>query len=142
MASRMAERLSDLGDRARERKMETRIDKVDRENDRLKHEVRMLRDDLQEERGALERALDALKRDEHVTVTTKAPKRRGRILKAIAIGGGAYLLGARAGRERYDQVMGKVRDLSASMQDRAGTGGGTPWEQRPAEAFVNQEGPA
>ena len=45
MASRMAERMGDLGDRARERMTEARLDKMDRENDRLKHEVRLLRED-------------------------------------------------------------------------------------------------
>ena len=127
MTNRMTERVSDLGDRARERRTEARLDKFDRENDRLKQEVRMLRDDLQEERGSLERALDALKRDEHVTVHTKAPKRRGRVLRAIVIGGGAYLLGARAGRERYDQIVEKVRGLSASARERA-TGESGSWE--------------
>jgi hypothetical protein len=127
MTKRMTERVSDLGDRARERRTEARLDKFDRENDRLKQEVRMLRDDLQEERGSLERALDALKRDEHVTVHTKTPKRRGRVLRAIVIGGGAYVLGARAGRERYDQIVEKVRGLSASARERA-TGENRSWE--------------
>ena len=127
MTNRMTERVSDLGDRARERITESRLDKFDRENDRLKHEVRMLREDLHEERGSLERALDALKRDEHVTVHTKAPKRRGRLLRVIVIGGGAYLLGARAGRERYEQIMEKVRSMSSAARDRA-TGENRSWE--------------
>ncbi|MGZ8631730.1 MAG: uroporphyrinogen-III C-methyltransferase [Actinomycetota bacterium] len=129
MASRMADRMSDLGERVRGRMMETRLDKVDRENDRLKHEVRLLREDLQEERGTLQSALDALKRDERVTVRTKAPKkRRGRILRTIVIGGGAYLLGARAGRERYDRVMETARGLKASMQDLNQGGGQGSWK--------------
>jgi septal ring factor EnvC (AmiA/AmiB activator) len=127
MKNRMTERVSDLGDRARDRITESRLDKFDRENDRLKHEVRMLREDLREERGSLERALDALKRDEHVTVHTKAPKRRGRLLRTIVIGGGAYVLGTRAGRERYDQIVEKVRGLSASARNRA-TGEPRSWE--------------
>jgi septal ring factor EnvC (AmiA/AmiB activator) len=127
MTNRMTERVSDLGDRARERITESRLDKFDRENDRLKHEVRMLREDLREERGSLERALDALKRDEHVTVHTKTPKRRGRLLRTIVIGGGAYVLGTRAGRERYDQIVEKVRSLSASARERA-TGESRSWE--------------
>ena len=118
MASRMAERMGDLGDRARERMTETRLDKMDRENDRLKHEVRLLREDLHEERGSLARALDALGRNEHITVETKAPKRRGRIVRTIVIGGGAYLLGTRAGRERYDQIVEKMRAMKSSVQDR------------------------
>jgi len=129
MASRMAERMSDLGDRARERKNETRLNKMDRENDRLKHEVRLLREDLHEERGSLSRALDALARDEHVTVETKMPKRRGRILRTLVIGGGAYVLGTRAGRERYDQIVGKLRAMKSSVQDRQdSTGEQAPWQ--------------
>lgn len=114
MASRMADKVSDLGDRAKERMMESRLDKFDRENDRLKSEVRLLREDLQEERGSLEQALDALnKRNEPVTVKTP---RRARMLRTVVIGGGAYLLGTRAGRERYDQIVEKVRSLMSKAQ--------------------------
>lgn len=126
MANRVAEAVSDLGDKARERRMESRLDKVDRENDRLKHEVRLLRDDLQEERSALQQALDALRRDEHVTVQTKAPKRRGRFLRAAVIGGGAYLLGARAGRERYDQIVEKARDWKRAAMHEDGAQSQSP----------------
>ena len=129
MASRMAERMGDLGDRARERMTETRLDRMDRENDRLKHEVRLLREDLREERGSLTRALDALARDEHVTVETKAPKRRGRIIRTIVIGGGAYLLGTRAGRERYDQIVEKLRTMKSSVQDpQRSSDDQAPWQ--------------
>jgi len=135
MASRMAERIGDLGDRARERMNETRMDKMDRENDRLKHEVRLLRDDLHEERGSLSRALDALARNEHVTVETKTPKRRGRIVRTLVIGGGAYVLGTRAGRERYDQIVGKLRAMKSSVQDRQGsTGDQAPWQTASTDA--------
>jgi hypothetical protein len=141
MASRMAERMGDLGDRARERMAETRKDKTDRENDRLKHEVRLLREDLHEERGSLSRALDALARNEHVTVETKTPKRRGRIVRTLVIGGGAYVLGTRAGRERYDQIVGKLRAMKSSVQDRQGsTGDQAPWQSAsPGSARIAME---
>ena len=116
MASRMADKVSDLGDRARDRMMESRLDKFDRENDRLKSEVRLLREDLQEERGSLEQALDALK-TKNEPVTVKAP-RKGRMLRTLVIGGGAYLLGTRAGRERYDQIMSKVQSIKDKAQHK------------------------
>lgn len=119
MASRMADKVSDLGDRARERRTESRLDKVDRENDRLKSEVKLLREDLHEERGSLEHALDALNKRETVTVKTKP--RRGRLLRAAVIGGGAYLLGTRAGRERYDQIMDKAKSLTNRAQSNLNT---------------------
>ena len=140
MKNRMTERVSDLGDRARDRITESRLDKFDRENDRLKHEVRMLREDLREERGSLERALDALKRDEHVTVHTKAPKRRGRLLRTIVIGGGAYVLGTRAGRERYDKIVEKVRGLSASARSAADDS--RSWESSTPAAGATDIAPA
>jgi DNA-binding MarR family transcriptional regulator len=139
MANRLTTRMSDLGDRAKDRMTENRLDKLDRENDRLKHEVRLLRDDLQEERSALQRALDALSRDEHVTVETKAPKRRGRLLSLVAIGG-AYLLGAKAGRERYDQVVDKAKSLKSSVAGRNGHGADEPWV--PNEAPSTTTSPA
>ena len=90
MASRMAERVSHIGERARERTM----DKVDRENDKLRSEVRMLREDLQEERGVLQEALQAMKRHETITVKTKKRSGLGRLLRTLVIGGGAYVLDA------------------------------------------------
>lgn len=116
MASRMADKVSDLGDRARERRTESRLDKVDRENERLKSEVKLLREDLHEERGSLEQALDALNKRETVTVKTKP--RRGRLLRTAVIGGGAYLLGTRAGRERYDQIVEKAKSLTNRSRSR------------------------
>jgi hypothetical protein len=115
----MADKVSDLGDRARERMMESRLDKFDRENDRLRSEVKLLRDDLQEERSSLERALDALNKRETVTVKTKP--RRGRLLRTVVVGAGAYLLGTRAGRERYDQIMEKARSLANRSHDGSTT---------------------
>ncbi|MEX1265260.1 MAG: hypothetical protein WEE66_15265 [Actinomycetota bacterium] len=112
----MADKVSDLGDRARERRTESRLDKVDRENERLKSEVKLLREDLHEERGSLEQALDALNKRETVTVKTKP--RRGRLLRTAVIGGGAYLLGTRAGRERYDQIVEKAKSLTNRSRSR------------------------
>lgn len=116
MASRMAERLvTDLGERTRDRMVESRMDKIDRENERLKGEVRALREGLAEERNAFQRALAASsKRD---TVTIKRP-RRFRLLRTAVIGGGAYLLGTRAGRERYDQIVNAMRSTKDGVRGR------------------------
>ncbi|HWC72065.1 MAG TPA: hypothetical protein VG993_12970 [Actinomycetota bacterium] len=129
MAIRMADRVAEMGERAKARQM-SRLDEIRYENDKLKSEVRLLNNDLQEERGALARALDALGRDERITVETKAPKRRGRVLRTVVIGAGAYLLGTRAGRERYEQIVGKARSLTDSVREQGGQRSGTsqgPW---------------
>ncbi|MET0801199.1 MAG: hypothetical protein ABWZ53_08540 [Actinomycetota bacterium] len=127
MASRMAERVSHIGERARERMMESRMEKVDRENDKLRSEVRMLREDLQEERGALQEALQAMKRHETITVKTKKRSGLGRMLRTLVIGGGAYVLGTKAGRERYDKIMERAGSVKTKMQDRMKEPDSAPW---------------
>jgi hypothetical protein len=116
MATRTTERMvTDLSERARDRMMASRMDRIDRENERLKGEVRALREDLAEERSALQRALDALSKRQ--TATVRKP-RRFRLFRTAVIGGGAYLLGTRAGRERYDQIVSAMRSAKDSMQGR------------------------
>jgi hypothetical protein len=36
----------------------------------------------------------------------------------VVVGAGAYLLGTRAGRERYDQIMEKARSLTNRSQQQ------------------------
>lgn len=110
----IADRMSDLGDRTRERLMHSRIEKLDRENERLRTEVGLLRDDLGEERGALKEALKVL---ETSKVTVKQ-SHRPHLIRAMAIAGMAYVLGTRAGRGRYDQIVKKSRSLSEGVKSR------------------------
>lgn len=128
----IADRMSDLGDRTRERIMHSRVEKLDRENERLRTEVGLLRDDLGEERGALKEALKVL---EAPKVTVKE-SRRPHLLRATVIAGTAYVLGTRDGRERYEQIVKKARSLSQSaktrLQERAGDG----WESSDPEGPV------
>ncbi len=102
----IAERATDLSDRARERTMHTRMEKLDRDNDRLRTEVDLLRDDLDEERGLLKETLKGLKAPK---VTVKA--RRPHLIRALLIAGAAYVLGTRDGRERYDQIVKTARSI-------------------------------
>jgi hypothetical protein len=119
MAGTITERIGDISNRAQSRLMESRLDKTERENDRLKGEVHLLRDDIQEERSALQRALDALKRDDPVVIQADAPTRRGRLIGTIVVIGGAYLLGARAGRERYDDIVQRMGRMKEAIRARA-----------------------
>jgi hypothetical protein len=66
---------------------------------------------LDRERDDRDEILDALKGKPQTVVK----KKRGGLLRMIVIGGGAYVLGARAGRERYNQL----RDWANRMRDRA-----------------------
>jgi hypothetical protein len=109
------QKMGDMTDRMRERRMEGRLDDLDRENVRLRTEVSQLRSDLDHERSLLSDAMGGLSRKP--TVVKK--KRRGGLLRTALVGGGAYLLGTRAGRERYDQIMGWVDRKRQAMTNRS-----------------------
>lgn len=47
-----------------------------------------------------------------------ASKRRVRPMRTIVIAGGAYLLGTRAGRERYQQILGAFRGAVEDIRQR------------------------
>jgi hypothetical protein len=98
-----------LMDRARERRTASKLASLDAENDRLETEVRTLREQLDSERDELRSALKSK------PVKTKVKvKRRGGLIRTAIVAGGAYVLGAKAGRERYDQM----RSWFRSMKDR------------------------
>jgi hypothetical protein len=94
----------------KERWLDRRLDKLARENDELRDEVGELRHDLDEERDRSKETLVAL---------SKSRRRPGR-MKWLVLAGGAYVLGAKAGRARYDQI----RDWARSITQRNGQGNG------------------
>lgn len=110
----MKRRLAGVGSLARERATHARLEKLDRENERLRSEVSLLRDDLDHERDALTLAMKRL------AVGSKRQGRsaRPRVLRTVVVAGGAYLLGTRSGRERYDQIMEAVRQAAAKVRRR------------------------
>jgi hypothetical protein len=130
----IADRMSDLGDRTRERLVHSKMEKLDRENERLRTEVGLLRDDLGEERGALK---DALKVLEAPKVTVKE-SRRPHVLRAMVIAGTAYVLGTRDGRERYEQIVKKTRSLSEGLKNRMSERNGNGWEPSDPEGPVTK----
>lgn len=111
----IANRLSEMGDRGRERLVHSRMEKLDRDNDRLRTEVGLLRDDLDAERSSLKDALKGLQ-DRKVTLKES---RRPHVIRALVIAGGAYVLGTRDGHERYNQIIEKARSLSNNAKPRA-----------------------
>lgn len=51
------------------------------------------------------------------------------LFRTAIIAGGAYLLGARAGRERYDQIIDETKSLKNKAQERfRGRSNGASWE--------------
>lgn len=100
----------------RDRKISKKLDTLGKENRRLKAEIDATRGELERERH---------ERVDQVRAVEKRAKKKGRsggLFRLAAIGVGAYLMGARAGRERYDMIMSKVRtgdDAADKMETSA-----------------------
>jgi hypothetical protein len=102
-ATGIKEGIRDEGVALRERSMDWR-------HRRLQNKVESLHNELEREREARRALADAMG-------TTSRGKRRHGFLRLLVIGGGAYILGTRSGRARYDQMTGWVR----TVRDRATT---------------------
>src|SRR5262245_25401087 len=96
----------------KERWLDRRLEKLSQQNDDLRDEVDTLRHDLDEEKDRSKETLVAL---------SKSRRRPGR-LKWLVLAGGAYVMGAKAGRARYDQI----REWARSVTQRDGEGDGAP----------------
>lgn len=121
VADRVADRVTDVSDRVHARRLESKRDSLDRDNERLRVELRATRDELERERSARDELLDAFtKREDGATIKAKdvkvKTKRRGGLLRLLVVGGGAYVLGTRAGRERYEQIKGWASDMKGRMR--------------------------
>jgi hypothetical protein len=67
--------------------------------------------------------------------------RRGGVLGSVVIAGVAYVLGARAGRARYDQIMEKAKSLKNQAQERLGERPeGDSWEGRASTSSTASAG--
>ena len=105
--------LGDRTGRMRERFMTAKLGNLDRQNDRLRNEVSVLHSQLDHEREEHEELRDAMRSKPEVKV------RKTGFFRVLLIGGGAYLLGAHAGRERYDDVVRWGRSLPDRMRRTA-----------------------
>jgi hypothetical protein len=99
---------------AKHRLAERHAESLERENQRLKVENSTLRDQSDQDRDRMERLLDSLE-----DVTAKPKKHRLRRLMTLTVAaGGAYMMGAKAGRERYEQMKGWWADRRTRGVDR------------------------
>jgi hypothetical protein len=101
--------------RVKERWGAARINSLDRQNMRLRDEVSHLKTRLEDERSETADLKDALRSSPKVVKV----KKRGGFLRVVVIGGAAYVLGTRAGRERYDQLVDWARSLRSKMERSA-----------------------
>ena len=97
------------------KRLEHKLDGVREDNTELSVENKALEERSRQDREELDRILGALER-----VTEKGKRHRVRSLAALAVAaGGAYVMGAKAGRERFDQIKG--------WWQRARGDGSAPW---------------
>ncbi len=96
----LKDRASALTESAKHRLAEKHAEGLERENDRLKVENSALRGQSDLERDRMERILDSL---DEATASPKKHRLRRLMMLSVAAGS-AYVMGAKAGRERYDQL--------------------------------------
>jgi hypothetical protein len=114
---RTTDRITDVAERIRDRRAAARLENTEHENDVLRTELRALRADASRQRAEREELMDVLK--DGGAVRTNGSSRRGGLLRLLIIGGGAYVLGTRAGRERYDQItdwFGRMKTRATEMK--------------------------
>lgn len=95
------DQMGQVKDRIRRDRSEREMQDVRRENLRLKTEARLLQDELEHDRGDVARLLSTIER----TNAGKSHRFR-RIVTLAGAATGAYVLGAKAGRQRYEDIRG------------------------------------
>src|SRR5215211_2280830 len=93
----------EAGSILKERWLDRRVEKLADENDKLRVELDELRHDLDAEQDRSKETLQALSK----------VRRPGR-MKWIVLAGGAYVMGTKAGRARYEQMRTWVRSVTRS----------------------------
>ena len=122
----LKDRATVLTETAKHRLAERHSEHLERENDRLKMENAALRGQTEREQDKIEKILDSLE-----SSASGPKKHRIRRLMTLSVAaGGAYMMGAKAGRERYDQIkqwwaerrnggMDRVNEWGEDMTSRA-----------------------
>jgi hypothetical protein len=116
----LQERAKMLGSDAKHRMREVQLAKADRERDRLRAENQMMRERLEHADEELFRALGAIDDMAKAEGGAARTPRRHRIRRLFVLGaaaGSAYVMGAKAGRERYESM----RRWWTDMRGRAST---------------------
>ena len=113
--------VQEVRSKARERMMGTRLERVDRENERLRTEAAMLREELGRERAG-EADLRETLRASAKGKTVKVRKGNGPVRMLLVVAG-AYILGAKAGRERYEQIVSWIDTQRRRITGKMNTAG-------------------
>jgi cell division septum initiation protein DivIVA len=102
--------VKDARSMVKERWLDRRVEKLSHENEKLREELDEIKHDLDAEHDRTKETLNAL---------SKA-RRPGR-MKWLVLAGGAYVLGTKAGRARYEQMRDWARSLTRTNGDATTT---------------------
>jgi uncharacterized protein with GYD domain len=116
-----ADRMEHLRDEVHGRHSNGKLKDMQPENLRLKTEASARRGRVHDDRGDLSRRLSVIQRS-----NARRPRHRLRWIAMLAVAAaGGYVMGARAGRERYEEIgddwrglMGSIRSAVRKMQRR------------------------
>jgi len=109
-------KLTEVTSKWKEQIAMTRLDRMDRENDKLRMELDSMRSMLDRERDERDELLGTIKKRPEVVVK----KKKGGFLRLLVVGVGAYIVGTRAGRERYEQITDWAQKAKSKAKDSAG----------------------
>lgn len=103
---------------ARQRMMEAKADRAESQNEQLKAENRVLRDELEDTRSERQRVMDLL---EKAAFTVEEPrKRRFRLFRLLLAAGAIYAVGTRTGT--FQRVKGWMNEMRGQMNEMAERG--------------------
>lgn len=143
LAHDVGSKIGSMTGRLRERRIESRLEDLDRENVRLRTEIDTLRSDLDREWQERKELLEPLKDRKRSKLVVK-PRRRSGFVRLAAVGVAAYVLGARAGHERFEQirgVFGRAKDKVGSLARGDTTQHGIDSEMGPPIASTSGSAP-
>jgi hypothetical protein len=126
-----------IAESVKNRRIEDRHDRMERDLERLRVENETLRDEIDPDRDRLLKVLGSL--EKQTAKKGRKPHRLRRLFTLSAAAGGAYVVGAKAGHERYEQIRrwwGNVRDRSPVSDASAAA---DQWIDKTAQA-VNAAG--
>jgi hypothetical protein len=137
----LQERAKTLGNDAKHRMREARLEKADRERERLRAENQLMRQRIERSDGELSLALEALDdlvKTEGRAARTPTGHRIRRLFFLGAAAASAYVMGAKAGRARYESL----HRWWAGMQGRSSSMGDSPSSMTPAVTSPPSPDPA
>lgn len=108
----ITDRMGHVKDQLRQHRLEDRLEHAQRENVGLRAESEALK----EEHGDISKRLSAIER----TVASRPRRHRlRRLATLLTAGAGAYVLGAKAGRQRYDEIRSSIDRLTRKGRSTA-----------------------